>query len=80
VYVLSVNLKLACFDANTGKENWAKDLKAETKAPDLKWGNANSPVVDGDRIYVGGGGPGKSMMALGQEGPATSPGRSATKR
>lgn len=64
VYILSVNLKLVCFEAKTGKEVWKKDLKSELSGQELKWGNAASAVLDGDRIFAGTGGPGKSMAAF----------------
>ena len=64
VYFFTVNLKLACLGAQDGKPKWQLDLKRQHAGQNLKWGNAASPALDGDRIYVAGGGPGKSMMAV----------------
>lgn len=64
VYFFTVNLKLACLDRKTGKTVWLQDLKQEYNGQDLRWGNACSPVLVGDRIFVGGGGGGKSMLAF----------------
>jgi outer membrane protein assembly factor BamB len=68
VYVFTVNFKLLCLGAADGKELWAVDVAAEkgvANGLDIKrWGNAASPVLDGDRIYVAGGGPGNAMAAV----------------
>ncbi|HEX8913594.1 MAG TPA: PQQ-binding-like beta-propeller repeat protein [Humisphaera sp.] len=64
VYVLSVNLKLACLEAASGKVKWTKDIKQDMGGTVINWGNACSPVIDGDKIFVGGGGAGKSLIAF----------------
>jgi outer membrane protein assembly factor BamB len=69
VYVMSTFLKLACLDANTGKIIWGHDLNAEFQGQQntsgiKNWGSAESPVIDGDLVFVVGGGPGKSLMAF----------------
>lgn len=71
VYVLSTYLKLVCLNAADGKEVWARDLPKEyggtlqlqTKGIN-KWGCANSPLLDGDRIYIHGGGNGQALLAF----------------
>jgi outer membrane protein assembly factor BamB len=69
VYVMGTYLKLECFDRKTGKPVWGHDLKAEyqgqTETGGIRqWGSAQSPVIEGDLVFVAGGGPGKSLMAF----------------
>ncbi len=64
VYTLSSRLLLQCFDAKSGQTLWTHDLVKEHGAPSLRWGNAQSPVLDGDRLFVAGGGPGESILAF----------------
>ncbi len=64
VYIYSTYLKLACLDINTGKAVWQHDLVAEAGGNVLQWGNAASPVVEGDVVIVIGGGKGKGIMAF----------------
>ncbi|HUR45535.1 MAG TPA: PQQ-binding-like beta-propeller repeat protein [Candidatus Saccharimonadales bacterium] len=64
VYILSANLFLACLDANTGKEIWTKDIKKEHSGTGIHWQNAASPLIDGDMVFVAGGGPNESMLGL----------------
>jgi len=64
VYVYDAQLVLRCLDAATGNEVWKHDIMAEFAGRNIKWFNATSPVMDGDRIYVGGGGAGQSFLAF----------------
>lgn len=64
VYVLGTFLKLFCINAADGKVIWSHDLVAEAGGQDLHWGNAASPVIDGNSIFIAGGAPGKSLMAF----------------
>jgi outer membrane protein assembly factor BamB len=68
VYVLGTYLKLNCLAAADGQVLWSHDLMKEFNGQISnsikKWGNAASPVVDGNAIYVGGGGPGESLLAF----------------
>src|SRR4051812_15612903 len=59
VYALSTFLNLAAVNADSGKLIWGHDLAAEfgaqsqLDANDIKsWGNAASPVVDGNAVFV----------------------------
>jgi outer membrane protein assembly factor BamB len=68
VYVLGTYLKLFCLNPASGEVVWTHDLMKEfngqiSKAIE-KWGNAASPVVDGNAVFVGGGGPGESLLAF----------------
>jgi len=64
VYVLSARLVLSCFEAGSGKKLWAKDLIQEYAGRNVSWENAASPLIDGDLVFVGGGGPGESLLAF----------------
>jgi outer membrane protein assembly factor BamB len=64
VYVATPNLVLYCLDASTGKQIWTKDLMKEHAGRNIGWKSAASPVIDGDLLFVGGGGPGQSLLAL----------------
>jgi outer membrane protein assembly factor BamB len=64
VVVLTTQLALKSFDAASGKENWSRDLKAEHEGRNIQWQNAASPLLEGGLLYVAGGGPGQSVLAL----------------
>jgi outer membrane protein assembly factor BamB len=64
VYVLSGQLYLACLDAATGKERWSVDLLRQHEGRNVRWQNAASPLIDGDLVFVAGGGPGQALLAF----------------
>lgn len=64
VYVYDAQLLLVCLKADSGELIWEVDLLKDHQGRNIKWSNAISPVVDGDRVYVAGGGAGQSMMAF----------------
>jgi outer membrane protein assembly factor BamB len=64
VYVNSFRMVLACFDTGSGKQLWAKDIVKEYSGRTIGWGNAASPLVDGDLVFVAGGGAGQSLLAF----------------
>jgi outer membrane protein assembly factor BamB len=64
VYVLGSQLRLTCIEAATGKVAWAKDLMTEHGGKTPTWDNAASPVIDGDLVYVAGGGAGQALLAF----------------
>ena len=65
VYVFTQDLVLLCFDAKTGKKLWTKDLTQEHAGRNIKpWRNAASPVIDGNLIFLAGGGPGQSLLGI----------------
>ncbi len=71
VYAVGTYLNIACFDAATGKPVWAHDSEKEFGAAvqlntkGIKaWGCANSPVVDGNLVFVHCGGKGSAFMAF----------------
>ena len=64
VYVYSAHLVLSCLDADTGKPIWKKDIEDDFKGHNIDWESAMSPVIDGDLVYIAGGGPGQAMLAF----------------
>lgn len=64
VYVYSTDAKLCCFDTKTGKELWRVDMLKDHAGRLPRRGNAESPVVDGELVFVAGGGPGESILAI----------------
>ncbi len=69
VYLYGIYQELVCLDAATGKDIWKHDLRKEnnwniTEIGISKWGGAASVVVEGDLLFVEGGGPGKGMMSF----------------
>lgn len=64
VYVISCDLQLFCLDAATGKKKWAHDIVKEYGGVNIMWKNAASPVIDGDLLFMAGGGPGQALLAF----------------
>jgi outer membrane protein assembly factor BamB len=64
IFVYSSQLQLICFDAATGGESWRVDVRKLHDGQSLKWQSAASPVIDGDLVFVPGGGEGQSMLAF----------------
>ncbi len=67
VFVFNQLLVLHCLDAETGKSLWTKDLIKEHAGHNISWKNAASPVVDGKKLFIAGGGPGESLLALNED-------------
>ncbi len=71
IYAVGTYLNIACFDAATGKPVWAHDCEKEfgggvqLKTGGISaWGCANSPVIDGNLLFVHCGGAGSALMAF----------------
>jgi len=64
VYVMSSQLMLRAFDAAKGTPLWSHDLIKEYAGRNIQWQNAASPLLEGGLLYVAGGGPGQSILAL----------------
>ena len=68
VFLYSTYLKLVCLDADSGKPIWSHDIAREfgrgTNSAIDKWGNALSPLLQGDRVVVAGGGRDSSILAF----------------
>ena len=64
VYVFDAHFALWCLDAASGTTRWRHDLESELGGGGLKWQNASAPLVDGGRVFVAGGGEGRSLLAF----------------
>ncbi len=64
VYVISSRLILFCFDAAKGSVVWKKDLITQHAGKNITWENAASPLIDGDLVFMAGGGPGQSLLGI----------------
>ena len=64
VYVTSAKLVVSSFEAKSGKLNWSRDLMKEHGGENIRWQNAASPLIDGDLVFVAGGGAGQALLAL----------------
>ncbi len=66
VFVYSSQLVLSCLEAASGKVLWKKDIVGEFSGHNIGWESAMSPALDGDLVYVAGGGAGQAMLAFKQ--------------
>ncbi len=66
VFVFDGRFKLHCLNAATGAPLWTHDLLAEFGGKMISWQNAASPVLDGELVFVAGGGAGQSLLAFRQ--------------
>ena len=71
VYALSTNLILVCFDAKSGAKVWGHDCPSEfggtvqlATSGISNWGCANSPVIDGNLVFVHAGGKSQALLAF----------------
>ena len=64
VYVLDAQINLHCLNAADGKPLWKKSILKEFGGKNIKWQNAASPLLDGDKVFVAGGGAGQSLIAF----------------
>ncbi|MEI8042253.1 MAG: PQQ-binding-like beta-propeller repeat protein [Verrucomicrobiota bacterium] len=64
VYVFTPDLVLHCLHAQAGKTIWTKNLVKEHAGRNIPWKNAASAVVDGELVFVAGGGPGESLLGI----------------
>jgi outer membrane protein assembly factor BamB len=64
VYTYSARMVLACLNAATGQQIWACDLLKEHAGHNIHWESAASPLVEGNLVFVAGGGPGEALLAF----------------
>jgi outer membrane protein assembly factor BamB len=67
VYIYGTYLLLSCLDAQTGQVVWQHDIAAnysgQTATPGIiKWGNAQSVIVEDGVVMVAGGGPEQTFL------------------
>jgi outer membrane protein assembly factor BamB len=67
VYLLTPDLVAQCLDAETGKPVWKRDLMRQNHGRNIGWNSAASVAIDGNLVFVGGGGPGESMLGLNKD-------------
>jgi outer membrane protein assembly factor BamB len=64
VYLFGGAMNLVCLEASTGQSVWAKGILQDFGGRNIRWQSAASPVVDGELVFVAGGGPGQSLLAF----------------
>lgn len=64
IYTFGGHGDLVCRDLADGKQVWMVNVLAETGAGKIGWGQASSPLVAGDLVYVQGGKGGAVAMAV----------------
>ena len=64
VYASSGKGRLAGYELATGKEKWAVDMVPELGGIENQFGFAESPLIDGDKVYFMAGGAENNMVAL----------------
>ncbi|MBP7505781.1 MAG: PQQ-binding-like beta-propeller repeat protein [Prolixibacteraceae bacterium] len=55
---------VTCMEAATGKVKWQKDTFREFGGRNIQWGVTETFAIDGDKLFVTPGGPGKTIVAL----------------
>ena len=64
LYVLSEAGDLACLRTADGSVVWTRNILSDFGGRNLSWLISESPLVDGDRVFVSPGGRGAGMVAL----------------
>jgi outer membrane protein assembly factor BamB len=64
LYTLGAEGNLFCFEADSGKILWCKDLKAAYKTKAALWGFAAHPLIDGKKLITLVGGEGSHVVAF----------------
>ena len=71
VYILDGRLTLHCLDSKKGSNLWTVNIAKKHKAKLIRWQNATAPIIDGDLIFVCGGGEKQSLLAINKHSGAT---------
>ncbi len=64
VYVIDSHIRVYCLELASGDLVWKRDIIKEHNGQNIKWHNAASAVIDGDLLFVAGGGKGQALLAL----------------
>jgi len=67
VYVIDSHLRVYCLSLADGEIQWKHDVLKENSGSNIKWQNAASALVDGDLVFVAGGGRGQALIALNKD-------------
>lgn len=62
LFTFGISGILSCFDAGTGRLVWRQDFSSRFRETSPLYGVAQSPVVDGERVIVHVGGPGRGAL------------------
>lgn len=71
VYLESGQGVVYCYNGQSGKQIWSIDLLKKFNAENIKWGMAESLLVDGDKLYCTPGGKEHNLVALNRHTGAT---------
>jgi len=64
IYLISGNGKVTCFNQQDGSIIWSKEMFKDFDGTNITWGINETPVVDGDLIYITPGGEKNNVVAL----------------
>lgn len=64
IYVCSGLGNLTCFDAENGTKKWSVDLLKDLKGSFTMHGHSESPLVDGDKVFLTPGGVDNNVVAF----------------
>lgn len=64
VFVYGSQFDLYCLDSSNGKLLWKQDILNDFGGKMIRWQNAMSPLVHGDRVFVSGGGERQAILAF----------------
>ncbi len=64
LYLMSGHGKIVCYPAAGGDEIWSVDTAKEFGGRNIRWGIAESVLIDGDKVICTPGGPDASVVAL----------------
>ena len=67
VYVYDSQLWFLCLDEQDGRIVWSRDISKEFAGRNISWQNAVSPVVDGNLVFIPGGGTDQSLLAFNKQ-------------
>ena len=64
VFVYGSQFDLYCLDSSDGKLLWKQDILNDFGGKMIRWQNAMSPLIHGNRVLVSGGGKGQAILAF----------------
>jgi outer membrane protein assembly factor BamB len=64
LYLMSGMGRIACHNAKTGEHIWHTDTLRKFGGKNIRWGIAESVLIEGDKVICTPGGPGASVVAL----------------
>ena len=64
LYLMSGMGRIACHNAKTGEHIWHRDTLQEFSGKNIRWGIAESVLIDGEKVICTPGGRGASVVAL----------------